>query len=100
MPIYEYECRECGHRVELLQGFDGRAPARCEQCGARGTMERLIGHAAAIFKGAGFHTTDYGRSGNGSQPAARSGEGVDTDGEAAGLGGCACGGSCACKSDS
>ena len=31
MPIYEYDCRGCGHSFELLVASDGKG-ARCPQC--------------------------------------------------------------------
>jgi len=36
MPIYEYECRACGHVTERLASStsDDRKPA-CERCGSR-----------------------------------------------------------------
>ncbi len=34
MPIYEYECESCGHRVEMLRKMDDAdAQLRCEKCG-------------------------------------------------------------------
>ena len=35
MPIYEYECKSCGHRFELRRGIaDSDSEVRCPQCGA------------------------------------------------------------------
>lgn len=35
MPLYEYQCTECGHRFEILQrmgeGADGLTCPRCQQ---------------------------------------------------------------------
>ena len=39
MPIYEYECRECQHRFELLV-FDTTSP-ECPKCEAT-DLERLM----------------------------------------------------------
>jgi putative FmdB family regulatory protein len=35
MPIYEYQCRVCGHKFEVLQklGEDG-SDLKCPECGA------------------------------------------------------------------
>ena len=37
MPLYEYECSECGTKVEVLQkiGEDGTA-LKCEKCAVEG----------------------------------------------------------------
>ncbi len=61
MPIYEYRCPR-GHTFELLQGMTDDPPANCEVCGAS-PVERVLYPAAIHFKGSGFYSTDYGRSG-------------------------------------
>ena len=34
MPLYEYRCRQCGHRFELLQRMgEGREGLACPRCG-------------------------------------------------------------------
>lgn len=40
MPIYEYECRQCGHRFEYLV-LSRTPPAACPSCQA-GDVEQLI----------------------------------------------------------
>ena len=32
MPIYEYQCQECGCEFEVKQGFDAPLEAKCPQC--------------------------------------------------------------------
>ena len=61
MPTYEYECKACGHRFEVFQSMTEKPIRRCPEC--KGRVERLIGAGAGIiFRGSGFHSTDY-RSG-------------------------------------
>lgn len=61
MPTYEYECQECGKRLEAFQSMRDTPLATCPACG--GKLKRLIGAGAAvIFKGSGVYATDYGRS--------------------------------------
>ena len=57
MPIYEYECRRCGHRFELIQKFSDKPRKRCPECS--GTVDRLISPPAIRFKGSGWYVTDY-----------------------------------------
>lgn len=58
MPTYEYECTKCGHRFERFQSITAPALKRCPEC--RCKLRRLIGAGAVIiFKGSGFHATDY-----------------------------------------
>ena len=36
MPIYEYRCRDCGHRFEILQRLgQGAEDLECPRCTAR-----------------------------------------------------------------
>ena len=59
MPTYEYNCNNCGHQFEQLQGIKAGSLRKCPKCG-RNTLKRLIGTGAGlIFKGSGFYTTDY-----------------------------------------
>jgi putative FmdB family regulatory protein len=58
MPIYEYECRACGYRFELIQKVGDKQVRTCPECKAK-KVERLV-HAPAIqFKGEGWYVTDY-----------------------------------------
>jgi putative FmdB family regulatory protein len=65
MPLYEYKCKKCGHRFELIQSFSAEDPKECPVC--HGEVERLISTPArAHFKGSGFYSTDYGSKSSGS----------------------------------
>ena len=57
MPIYEYQCRRCEHRFELIQKFFDKPRKRCPECS--GTVDRLISPPAIRFKGSGWYVTDY-----------------------------------------
>ena len=58
MPLYEYQCKKCGHRFELIQSFSAEDPKECPVC--QGEVERLISTPARPhFKGSGFYSTDY-----------------------------------------
>ena len=56
MPTYEYRCLNCNHVFETLHEVGGD-PGPCPNCG--GTPQRLFTSVGLIFKGSGFHTTDY-----------------------------------------
>jgi len=52
MPIYEYECQQCGKRFERLQGMGDESSLACPDCGA--AAKRVISAwAAVISKGGG-----------------------------------------------
>ena len=57
MPLYEYQCRKCGERVEKIQKFSDPILTKCKKCG--GVLERLLSAPAIRFKGAGWYVTDY-----------------------------------------
>ena len=61
MPIYEYECRKCGHRFEAIQKIADAPLKKCEKC--KGKVERLISSPAIQFKGTGWYVTDYAKKG-------------------------------------
>jgi putative FmdB family regulatory protein len=56
MPLYAYQCKDCGVRFERRQGFDDPAITVCPEC--EGAVHRLIQPAGVIFKGSGFYVTD------------------------------------------
>ncbi len=57
MPIYEYQCEQCKHRVELIQKHSDAPLTECPQC--HGAMTKLLAAPALQFKGSGFYITDY-----------------------------------------
>jgi len=57
MPLYEYQCKKCGHRFERIQSFSAPDVKECPVC--QGEVERLISAPAVQFKGSGFYSTDY-----------------------------------------
>lgn len=66
MPLYEYQCQECGETHEVIQRMSDPPFAICPACG--GALKKLISSPAIQFKGAGFYITDYGK-GNGGKAA-------------------------------
>jgi putative FmdB family regulatory protein len=61
MPIYEYECADCGIRFDRLQRFGDPAPDTCPN--GHHAVHRLMSQPTIIFKGSGFYVTDNGRNG-------------------------------------
>ena len=68
MPLYEYQCKKCGHRFEKIQKFSAKPVKKCPECG--GPVEQTISAPAVQFKGSGWYVTDYARK---SQTASDSG---------------------------
>lgn len=57
MPIYEYECTQCGNVEEILQNFSDAPLATCPICS--GKMNKLISQSTFHLKGSGWYVTDY-----------------------------------------
>jgi putative FmdB family regulatory protein len=68
MPIYEYRCTACQHKLESLQKFSDAPLVVCPQCG-RGALTKLVSAAGFHLKGSGWYQTDFKNSG--SKPAAK-----------------------------
>lgn len=58
MPIYEYTCKLCDHRLEVLQKFDDLPLEDCPACKGEG-LRRLISAPAFHLKGSGWYATDF-----------------------------------------
>ena len=74
MPIFEYQCRKCGHRFERLQKSSTQRVRTCPECKAR-RVERMTSAPAIRFKGSGFYITDYTDKGKEPKKAEASGGG-------------------------
>ncbi|NPV47331.1 MAG: hypothetical protein HPY69_10250 [Armatimonadetes bacterium] len=61
MPTYEYNCTKCGHTFEVRQSFSEAPVTKCVSCS--GKVRKVFSPPAIIFKGKGFHCTDYSKSG-------------------------------------
>jgi putative FmdB family regulatory protein len=57
VPVYCYKCFDCEHYTEIKQSFNDSPLSVCPECG--GTFKRVIRDIGVIFKGSGFHATDY-----------------------------------------
>ena len=62
MPIYEYQCQDCGHELEALQKMSDPALTECPKCQGQGLKKRI---SAAGFRlsGSGWYETDF-KTGN------------------------------------
>ncbi|PMR70689.1 FmdB family zinc ribbon protein [Halomonas heilongjiangensis] len=58
MPIYEYECKACGHRLEKLQKVGAAPLTDCPACEAD-QLARLVSAAGFRLAGGGWYETDF-----------------------------------------
>ncbi|HYW92033.1 MAG TPA: zinc ribbon domain-containing protein [Gammaproteobacteria bacterium] len=81
MPIYEYECQACGHRLEALQMLSEDPLRDCPECG-RPELRRLISAAGFRLKGSGWYETDFKKDGKRNIARSDSAEGKSSSGGA------------------
>ena len=60
MPIYEYECTNCGRTEEVFQKISDPVLTTCRHC--NGQLKKLISQSSFKLKGTGWYVTDYGGS--------------------------------------
>ena len=58
MPIYEYECRDCGHQFEAMRKVSAGPPDACPSCG-EDALQKLVSRVAFRLKGTGWYETDF-----------------------------------------
>ena len=72
MPLYEYECDDCGHRFERIRKFSDPPLTICPECD--GPIRKLLSPPAIQFKGTGWYVTDYARKSGDGRAAEGAGE--------------------------
>ena len=58
MPIYEYACKSCDHRLDALQKMSDPALVDCPECGEP-TLKKLLSAPKFRLKGKGWYETDF-----------------------------------------
>jgi putative FmdB family regulatory protein len=78
MPIYEYECTQCGSIEEALQKFSDKPLTRCRHC--KGKLNKLVSQSTFHLKGSGWYATDYAKkSKNSAKPAKKAEQSKSAD---------------------
>jgi len=58
LPIYEYCCAACDHRLDALQKMSDDALVDCPECGAP-QLQRMLSAPRFRLKGQGWYETDF-----------------------------------------
>jgi putative FmdB family regulatory protein len=58
MPIYEYRCTQCEHKLETLQRLSEAPLVTCPECG-KDALQKLVSAAGFQLKGSGWYVTDF-----------------------------------------
>ena len=56
MPTYEYACKNCGEKLEVVQSFRDDPLTECPSC--KGPLRKVFSPVGIAFKGSGFYKTD------------------------------------------
>ena len=91
MPIYDYQCTDCGHRAEVLRKLSDPVLTDCPSCG-KASFAKQLSAAGFQLKGSGWYATDFKGGSSTSAPAKTETATADAGAHACGTGGC---GSCA-----
>jgi len=73
MPIYEYQCRSCGHELEVLQKVSDPPLTDCPDC-KQASLEKKISAAGFRLKGSGWYETDFKKGSEKKRNLAEGGE--------------------------
>jgi len=77
MPIYEYQCSACGHRMEAFQKISEASLKTCPACN-KNQLQKQVSAAGFQLKGGGWYVTDYSGKGK-SKKDAQNNEGKSSD---------------------
>ncbi len=58
MPVYDYECKGCGHEFQREQRITANPVKKCPECGAM-KAKRLISQTSFVLKGSGWYNDLY-----------------------------------------
>lgn len=63
MPIYAFQCADCGHAFDRLQKLSDPDPETCPACGAP-AVKRQVTAPAFRLAGSGWYETDFKKDGD------------------------------------
>ena len=63
MPIYAFQCAECGHDFDRLQKMSDPDPEACPVCGAHQVKRQLTAPSFRL-SGSGWYETDFKKDGD------------------------------------
>ena len=75
MPIYAFQCAECGHSFDRLQKMSDPDPDTCPSCGAH-QVKRQVTAPSFRLAGSGWYETDFKKDGDKKRNLSEGSEGV------------------------
>lgn len=58
MPIYEYQCTDCGHQFDALQKMSDKPLKDCPEC-MEPALTKLVSAPSFRLSGSGWYETDF-----------------------------------------
>jgi putative FmdB family regulatory protein len=80
MPIYAFECTQCGHSFDRLQKLSDPDPDTCPACSAHAVKRQLTAPSFRLA-GSGWYETDFKKDGDKKRNLADGGEGAKPSGD-------------------
>ncbi|MBD9469932.1 zinc ribbon domain-containing protein [Pseudoxanthomonas sp. PXM01] len=80
MPIYAFECTQCGHSFDRLQKLSDPDPDTCPACSAQAVKRQLTAPSFRLA-GSGWYETDFKKDGDKKRNLADGGEGAKPSGD-------------------
>ncbi len=75
MPIYAFQCADCGHDFDRLQKMSDPDPAACPSCGAPAVKRQLTAPSFRL-SGSGWYETDFKKDGDKKRNLTETGDGA------------------------
>ena len=86
MPSYDFRCPECDERFEVTRPVGAASDVCCPTCGNQ--AKRVFTPVGVVFKGSGFHNTDYRSRPKESAPAPKADAPACSGGDGGGCANC------------
>jgi putative FmdB family regulatory protein len=58
MPIYDFQCNSCGHKLELLRKISDASTTTCPNCNQE-TFNKMLSAPSFQLSGSGWYATDF-----------------------------------------
>lgn len=58
MPIYDFQCTSCGHKLELLRKISDSSTTVCPNCNQE-TFSKMLSAPSFQLSGSGWYATDF-----------------------------------------
>jgi putative FmdB family regulatory protein len=85
MPIYEFECGQCGHRFDRLQKLSDTDPTICPTC-QQPALHRRVSAPSFRLAGSGWYETDFKKDGDKKRNLAGGGDAASKPADSAAAG--------------